>query len=81
MAWGGLIPKGKKLLFREIIEGTIRKSGSVAVFWGDVLSTGDRIKGKYCLFLGIIKQTLGLLMQKLVLLIPVQIAVLMNFFG
>lgn len=36
---GGLIQKGKKLLFREIIGGTTRKSGSVAILWKDVLST------------------------------------------
>lgn len=78
---GALIQKGEGHLFRGIIGGTTRKSVSVAIFWEDVLSTGGRIKGKYSLFLGIMKQILGLLMQKLVLFIPVQIAVLMSFFG
>lgn len=61
VACRGLIQEGKKLLFREIIGGTTRKSGSVAVFWEVKLSTSDRIKEKYCLFLGIFKQALGLL--------------------
>ena len=43
----GLIQKEIGLLFRKIIGGTTRKTGSVAVFWEDVLSTGDRIEGKY----------------------------------
>lgn len=51
VTWGGLIQKGKKLLFRDMIAGTTRKSGSVAVFWGDVLSTDEQNKRELLSFL------------------------------
>lgn len=45
--YGGVIQKEKGLLLRKIIGGTTRKPGSVAVFWEDVLSTGERTEGEY----------------------------------
>lgn len=48
VTYGVLIQKEKGLLFRRIIGGTTKKTGSVAVFWEDVLSTDSRIEGMYC---------------------------------